>query len=106
RRRNWFVRSGGLLMVALGLALDVLTPLLKAAPGLMLGLRAAALILFMWGLIRLVLEALFTPRGREHYSSILRDLMMVLLWAVVAMVVASTTLGVNVTPLLAGSAVA
>ncbi|MFZ0889773.1 MAG: mechanosensitive ion channel family protein [Candidatus Binataceae bacterium] len=106
RRRNWLIRSGGLLMVALGLALDVLTPLLKAAPGLMLGLRAAALILFMWGVIRLVLEALFTPRGREHYSPILRDLMMVLLWAVVAMVVASTTLGVNVTPLLAGSAVA
>jgi small-conductance mechanosensitive channel/CRP-like cAMP-binding protein len=108
RRRKLAVSAGGFSMAALGLVLDVLAQI--AGPGAELSrwLGALAIILFMFGVIRIALEGMFSAfarRRRPHYSTILRDLMMLVLWAAVAMVVLSTSLKVNITPLLATAGV-
>jgi small-conductance mechanosensitive channel/CRP-like cAMP-binding protein len=104
RRRTRLVNAGTLLLMSLGLALDGFAPSLAASPGLMNGLSAAAVIFFFWGVIRGVLELIFSPRGRVHYSTILRDLMMVLAWAFVVAVVLNTTLGFDITKIFVSSA--
>jgi small-conductance mechanosensitive channel/CRP-like cAMP-binding protein len=65
-------------------------------------------VLFLFGLIRLMLEMLVLAarRGRAHFSSIFKDLLMLLLYAVVVLAVLRGTLAVDITPLLATSAVA
>jgi small-conductance mechanosensitive channel len=57
----------------------------------------AAFVLFMFGLIRLVLEFVdsVTRRGKVHFSSIFKELIMLLLWFVVVMVVLYTDFGVQ-----------
>ena len=57
----------------------------------------AAFVLFLFGLIRLVLEFVdsITRRGKVHFSSIFKELIMLLLWFVVVMVVLYTDFGVK-----------
>src|SRR5271163_2312502 len=49
----------------------------------------AAFVLFLFGVIRLVLEYVdaITRRGKVHFSTITKDLLMLVLWFVVVMVV-------------------
>src|SRR5277367_6474300 len=57
----------------------------------------AAFVLFLFGVIRLVLEFVdsITRRGKVHFSSIFKELIMLLLWFVVVMVVLYTDFGVQ-----------
>jgi small-conductance mechanosensitive channel len=57
----------------------------------------AAFVLFLFGVIRLVLEFVdsITRRGKVHFSSIFKELIMLLLWFVVVMVVLYTDFGVK-----------
>src|SRR5271169_6608132 len=57
----------------------------------------AAFALFLFGVIRLVLEFVdaVTRRGKVHFSSITKDLLMLVLWFVVVMVVLYTDFGVQ-----------
>jgi small-conductance mechanosensitive channel len=57
----------------------------------------AAFVLFLFGVIRLVLEFVdaITRRGKVHFSTIGKDLLMLVLWFVVVMVVLYTDFGVQ-----------
>ena len=57
----------------------------------------AAFVLFLFGVIRLVLEFVdaVTRRGKVHFSSIGKELLMLVLWFVVVMVVLYTDFGVQ-----------
>ncbi|HLX04646.1 MAG TPA: mechanosensitive ion channel family protein [Candidatus Binatus sp.] len=57
----------------------------------------AAFVLFLFGVIRLVLEFVdsITRRGKVHFSTISKDLLMLTLWFVVVMVVLYTDFGVQ-----------
>ena len=57
----------------------------------------AAFVLFLFGVIRLLLELVdaMTRRGKVHFSTITKDLLMLVLWFVVVMVVLYTDFGVQ-----------
>src|SRR6266481_970195 len=57
----------------------------------------AAFVLFLFGVIRLILEFAdsITRRGKVHFSTISKDLLMLTLWFVVVMVVLYTDFGVQ-----------
>ena len=67
----------------------------------------AAFALFLFGVIRLVLEGIdaLTRRRKVHFSSIFKDLMMLLLWFVVVMAVLYTDFGVEPATILTTSTV-
>ena len=60
-------------------------------------IAVAAFVLFLFGVIRLVLEAVdaVTRRGKVHFSTIGKDLLMLVLWFAVLMVVLYTDFGVQ-----------
>ena len=60
-------------------------------------IAVAAFVLFLFGVIRLVLEFVdsITRRGKVHFSTISKDLLMLTLWFVVVMVVLYTDFGVQ-----------
>jgi small-conductance mechanosensitive channel len=68
----------------------------------------AAFVLFLFGVIRLVLEAVdaITRRGKVHFSTISKDLLMITLWFVVVMVVLYTDFGVQPLSILTTTTVA
>jgi len=57
----------------------------------------AAFVLFLFGVIRLILEGVdaITRRGKVHFSTIGKDLLMLVLWFVVLMAVLYTDFGVQ-----------
>ena len=67
----------------------------------------AAFVLFLFGVIRLVLEFVdaVTRRGKVHFSTITKDLLMLMLWFVVVMVVLYTDFGVQPLSILATTTV-
>src|SRR5271157_4524024 len=105
RRRKWLVNAGTFLLISVAFVLDVFAPSLAAVPRLMAWVSAAAVISFYWGVVRLVVDLIIRPRGRAHYSTILRDLLMILLWALVVAVVLYNTLGFDITKIFVSSAV-
>ena len=68
----------------------------------------AAFVLFLFGVIRLLLEAFDTiaRRGKVHFSTITKDLLMLVLWFVVVMVVLYTDFGVQPLSILTTTTVA
>jgi small-conductance mechanosensitive channel/CRP-like cAMP-binding protein len=106
RRRPGNLHAWPVAVVGVGLLIDLLTPALGIAR---LGyiLDTAALILFLCGLIRIALELAdaATHRGREHFSTIFRDLLTLALWAFVVMVVLRAFFKIDVAALLAIPAV-
>ncbi|HUY26236.1 MAG TPA: mechanosensitive ion channel family protein [Candidatus Binataceae bacterium] len=94
RRRRSQVSSNTFILIAAGLVLDVASTMIRTA-NVAEKIAAAALVLFLFGLIRLVLEAVdgLTRRGRAHFSTIFKDLVMFVLWAVVAGTVLYTDFG-------------
>jgi small-conductance mechanosensitive channel/CRP-like cAMP-binding protein len=68
----------------------------------------AAFVLFLFGAIRLVLEFVdsITRRGKVHFSSIMKQLVMLVLWFVVVMVVLYTDFGVKPLSILTTTTVA
>ena len=106
RHRRGSLRAWPVAIAGVGLLVDVVTPLLGHTRFVYL-LDTAAVILFMWGVVRIGLELAdaATHRGREHFSTIFRDLLTIILWAVVVMVVLRTFFKIDVTALLAVPAV-
>src|SRR5215472_9219637 len=98
RRRRFALSSTTFVLVAAGLLLDLVAigmPTTDAAAAHKIS--AAAVVLFLFGLIRLVLEAIdaFTRRGRSESSTIFKDLVMFSLWGIVVGVVLYTDFGVQ-----------
>jgi small-conductance mechanosensitive channel/CRP-like cAMP-binding protein len=106
RHRRGNLRGWPVAMAGVGLVIDVATPLLGNARFAYL-VDTAAVVLFLWGVIRIGLELAdaATHRGREHFSTIFRDLLTLILWLLVVMVVLRTFFKIDVTALLAVPAV-
>ncbi len=106
RHRRGNLRAWPVAMVGVGLVVDVVTPVLGHTRFVYL-LDTVAVILFLWGAVRVGLELAdaVTHRGREHFSTIFRDLLTVILWSLVVMVVLRTFFKIDVTALLAVPAV-
>lgn len=102
RRRSRWLRPPALLMMAAGITLDLLVPLI---PNLAMAgtLDAAAITLFWFGFLRGLIRLVegFARRDRVHFSTIFRDLATLVLWTVVAMVVLRSCFDVNINHLLA-----
>ena len=98
RRRRFALSATTFALVAAGLLLDLAavgmpTHAAEAARKV----AAAAVVLFLFGVIRLVLEAIdaLTRRGRSHVSTIFKDLVMFALWGIVVGTVLYTDFGVE-----------
>jgi small-conductance mechanosensitive channel/CRP-like cAMP-binding protein len=106
RHRRGNLRAWPVAMVGVGLVLDVATPLLGGGKFAKI-VDTGAVILFLWGVIRIGLELAdaATHRGREHFSTIFRDLLTLTLWSLVVMVVLRAFFKIDVTALLAVPAV-
>jgi small-conductance mechanosensitive channel/CRP-like cAMP-binding protein len=106
RHRQGNLRAWPVAMVGVGLVVDVATPLFGQARFAYL-VDTISVILFLWGVIRIGLELAdaATHRGREHFSTIFRDLLTLTLWALVVMVVLRTFFRIDVSALLAVPAV-
>ncbi len=96
RRRHWIISATSMMLIATGLILDIVSTMIKN-PGIAQKIDGAAIVLFLFGVIRLVFEILDTRtrRGRDHFSTIFKDLLMFTLWAVVAGIVLYTDFGVQ-----------
>ncbi|MBV8055634.1 MAG: mechanosensitive ion channel, partial [Deltaproteobacteria bacterium] len=107
RGQKRIVRTPSLVLCALGLLFDA-----AAQPQLALWKQwvrwasASGLLLVCWGLIKLLLDGIDVAahRRRAHFSTIGKDLLMLLLFAVVAMMVMVEDVHLDPTPLLASSA--
>lgn len=106
RHRRGNLRAWPVAMAGVGLMVDVAIPLFGHARFAYL-VDTVAVILFLWGVIRIGLELAdaATHRGREHFSTIFRDLLTLTLWSLVVMVVLRTFFRIDVTALLAVPAV-
>jgi small-conductance mechanosensitive channel len=98
RRRRFALSATTFVLIAAGLILDLVAvgmPVADASGAQKIA--AAAEALFLFGIIRLVLEALdaLTRRGRSHFSTIFKDLVMFCLWGIVVGVVLYTDFGVQ-----------
>lgn len=98
--------GGAILFLAASFAIDTLLPWLPRQRNAALALRAIAMLCFFFGLIRaLVVYIDYSARRRRaHFSTIFRDLLTIALYGVVILVVLRVTVAVDVTPLLATSA--
>lgn len=96
RRRRSAISANTFVMIAAGLILDLGSTMIPR-PDIAEKIAAAALVLFLFGIIRFLLEALdaATRRGRAHFSTIFKDLLMFVLWAVVAGIVLYQDFGVQ-----------
>src|SRR5260370_18849230 len=106
RHRRGNLQAWPVAMAGVGLVLDLATPLLGRAWFAQV-VDTAAVILFLWGVIRIGLELAdaATHRGREHFSTIFRYLLSLTLWSLVVMVVLRAFFKIDVTALLAVPAV-
>ena len=98
RRRRFALSSTTFVLVASGLLLDLVAVGMPATQvSAAQKVAAAAVVLFLFGLIRLALEAVdaISRRGRSHFSTIFKDLMMFALWGVVVGIVLYTDFGVQ-----------
>ncbi|HEY2106365.1 MAG TPA: mechanosensitive ion channel family protein [Candidatus Binataceae bacterium] len=106
RLDNAYVGPAGLFLIAAGFVADVFMHLASRTSELGLTLEALGLVLFFFGVIRLMLDLMdYALPAKYRASNIFWDLILILLYAVVLMVVLRASLGVNLTPLLATSAV-
>jgi small-conductance mechanosensitive channel/CRP-like cAMP-binding protein len=106
RLQNRDVGPAGPLLMGAGFISDILMHLVPRTSQLGLTLEALGLVLFFFGLIRLLLDlADYVLPSRVRASNIFWDLILIVLYAVVLMVVLRATLRVDLTSLLATSAV-
>src|SRR5215475_9757137 len=79
RRRKVVLSGTTFVLVAAGLMLDLIATSMPVADASVAEkISAAAVVVFFFGVIRLGLEAIdaFTRRGRSHFSTIFKDLIM------------------------------
>jgi small-conductance mechanosensitive channel/CRP-like cAMP-binding protein len=94
RRRRLALSATTFVLAAAGLMLDIAASFILY-PQVSEKIAAAGVVLFLFGMIRLLLEAVdaVTRRGRAHFSTIFKDLVMFLLWGMVVGVVLYTDFG-------------
>jgi small-conductance mechanosensitive channel len=106
RLRSRNVGPAGILLMGFGFIADVFLHLVSRTSELGLTLEALGLVLFFFGIIRLVLDLTdYALPSKVRASNIFWDLILIVLYAVVLMVVLRATLHVDLTSLLATSAV-
>jgi small-conductance mechanosensitive channel len=106
RVRSRYVGPAGPILIGAGFVADILMHLVQRTSQLGLTLEALGLVLFFFGLIRLVLDlADYALPSKMRASNIFWDLILIVLYAVVLMVVLRATVRVDLTSLLATSAV-
>jgi small-conductance mechanosensitive channel/CRP-like cAMP-binding protein len=97
--------GGAVSFLAVAFGAEVLIPWLPPAWKSAMTLRALSLLTFLFGMVRaLVITADTMARRRGEFSTIFRDLATLFVYGLVILVVARTELNVDVTPLLATSA--
>jgi small-conductance mechanosensitive channel len=96
RRRRRSLTMTTFLLIAGSMMLSLSTRLI-GDPAIEEKISSLAVVLFLFGIIRLTLEGIdaATRRGRAHFSTIFKDLVMLALWAIVVLVVAYTDFGVQ-----------
>ncbi|HEY6394589.1 MAG TPA: mechanosensitive ion channel domain-containing protein, partial [Candidatus Binataceae bacterium] len=96
RRRKWLFSTATFAMLAAGFIADLAATFANKSD--LYGIVGAiAVVFFFWALIRFLMEAaeaLFR-RGREHFSTIFKDLLTALSYALVVMLVLRFDFGVN-----------
>jgi small-conductance mechanosensitive channel/CRP-like cAMP-binding protein len=107
-RRSHNIPLRGLIMCAAGFVIDAAaTPATVAGVTWARWVNATALVLVSWGVIYMLLAMADAAahRTRTHFSTILKDLLMLLSFAVVLIAVLTEDTHVDPTPILASSAV-
>ncbi len=101
RRRRRALTSTTFLLLSGSVLIDAGS---RFIPNLDVGdkVAVAAFVLFLFGVIRLVLEAVdaVTRRGKVHFSTIGKDMLMLVLWFAVLMEVLYTNFGVQALSIL------
>ena len=106
RKNDRYVGPAGFMLVGAGFVADVLMHLVSRTSEVGLTLEALGLVLFFFGAIRITLDVTdYLMPGKVRASNIFWDLILIVLYAVVLMVVLRATLRVDLTSLLATSAV-
>jgi small-conductance mechanosensitive channel len=103
RRRTRMFTPAGFIMLALGLMLDLMAPHGIRAPEWTKYLRALAVVLLWFGIIRLGVESVeaWIQRRRAHVSTIATELILTALYAAVVLIVTWTILSFDIRRLLA-----
>jgi small-conductance mechanosensitive channel len=106
RRRHRVITATTFLLLGVSLLIDAASRLIPvAATGRKVAV--AAFVLFLFGVIRLIIEVVdaATRRGKPHSNSILKELVMFAGWLVVLMIVAYTDFGFQPLSLLTATTV-
>ncbi len=102
RRRRWAVTSPSFMMLGLGALIDLIGSSAVSNPKLAGGFGGAAVLLFFWGVVRLLMDAVdYASRRARDTSNILRDLISLSLYAAVLVGVLAADFQVNVYSLVA-----
>lgn len=108
-RRRWpNLPLTGVIMCASGFAFDLLaTPAIAGRMGWALWSGGVGIVLASWGFIHLMLATADAAahRARAHFSTIFKDILMITLWGLVLLIVLRQEFTVDLTPLLASTAV-
>ena len=107
RRRRRAVTATTFLLLAGSVLIDTAARFFPN-PDIGKKVAVAAFVLFLFGVIRLILEGVdaITRRGKVHFSTIGKDLLMLVLWFVVLMAVLYTDFGVQPLSILTTTTVA
>jgi small-conductance mechanosensitive channel/CRP-like cAMP-binding protein len=102
RRRRWVITSPSFMMLGLGVLIDLIGSSAISNPKLASGFAGAAVLLFFWGVVRLLMDAVdYASRRARDTSNILRDLISLILYAAVVVGVLAADFQVNVYSLVA-----
>lgn len=103
RRRRRIVTAPTFTMLGLGLMVDLTGSLLSSNPKVAGALAGTAVLLFFWGVVRLLMDAVdyVSRRAGRDVSNILRDLISLSLYAAVLVGVLAADFQVNVYSLVA-----
>ena len=107
RRHKRMFKPQGFIMLSVGLILDLMTPRAEPAGSLTIYWRAAALILVLFGVIRLVVETcVVAARGRKaDLSTMVAEVILAALYGVTALAIFRFMLGISPRVLIAIPAV-
>jgi small-conductance mechanosensitive channel/CRP-like cAMP-binding protein len=103
RRRRRIITSPSFLMLGLGALIDLIAGVTVSSPRMATGFGGAAVLLFFWGVVGLLMDAVDygSRRARRNISNILRDLISIALYAAVLVGVLASDFRVNVYSLVA-----
>ncbi len=103
RRRRQIVTSPTFMMLGLGALIDLIAGAAVSNRRVAAGFGGAAVLLFFWGMVRLLIDAVdyASRRARRDVSNILRDLISLSLYAAVLVAVLAADFQVNVYSLVA-----